>query len=113
MKTIKQDELFESLGDFLKGKGVELKDGSYSQRIRQGCNLLSEAINATQKTVKHAKVEVDKKLEQLRQSIHEATAPKPPPSPPAARPPSAGAKKEKNRRPRKRPSASSKAPPKS
>jgi len=113
MKTIKQDELFQSLGDFLKSKGVELKDGAYTQRIRQGCNLLSDAINATQKTVKHAKVEVDKKLGQLRQSIHEATAPEPPPSSPAAPPPSAGATKEKKRRPRKRPSAYSKVSPKS
>src|SRR6266487_2872507 len=91
MKTIKKDELFESLGDFLKLKGVELKDGAYAKRIRQGCNLLTDAINATQKTVKHAKVEVDKKLDQLRQSIHEATAPKPP-SAAAPKPPPASTK---------------------
>ena len=101
MKTIKKDELFESLGDFLKLKGVELKDGAYAKRIRQGCNLLTDAINGTQKTVKHARVEVDKKLDQLRQTIHEATAPKPPPAA------SAGAsKKEKNRPGRKRSSSS-------
>ena len=35
MKTIKKDELFESLGDFLKLKGVELKDGAYAKRIRK------------------------------------------------------------------------------
>jgi hypothetical protein len=40
--------------------------------------LLADAINATQKTVVRAKTEVDKKLDQVRQSIHEATAPKPP-----------------------------------
>ena len=56
---------------------------SYSQRIRQGCNLLTDAINATQDSVARAKVETDKKLEQLRQSVHEATAPKPPPAQPA------------------------------
>ncbi len=101
MKTIKKDELFESLGDFLKLKGVELKDGAYAKRIRQGCNLLTDAINGTQKTVKHARVEVDKKLDQLRQTIHEATAPKPPPAA------SAGAsKKEKSRPGRKRSSSS-------
>ncbi len=101
MKTIKKDELFESLGDFLKLKGVELKDGAYAKRIRQGCDLLTDAINGTQKTVKHAKVEVDKKLDQLRQTIHEATATKPPPAA------SAGAsKKEKSRPGRKRSSSS-------
>ena len=106
MKTIKQDELFESLGEFLKGKGVELKEGAYAHRIRSGCNLLSEAINATQKTVKHAKVEVDKKLDQLRQSIHEATAPKPPPTASAPPTPPANVKEETAKRRRKRPSAS-------
>ncbi len=107
MKTIKKDELFESLGDFLKLKGVELKDGAYAKRIRQGCDLLTDAINGTQKTVKHAKVEVDKKLDQLRQTIHEVTAPKPHPAASAPKPASAGAsKKEKNRPGRKRSSSS-------
>jgi len=78
MKTIKQDELFQSLSDFLKAKGIELKDGAYPQRIRRACNLLGDAINATQRTAKKAKDEVDKKLDQVRQTIHEATAPKPP-----------------------------------
>ena len=110
MKTIKKDELFESLGDFLKLKGVELKDGDYAKRIRQGCNLLTDAINGTQKTVKHAKVEVDKKLDQLRQTIHEATAPKPPSAASAPKPASAGpSRKEKNRPGRKRSSSSKKS----
>ena len=106
MKTIKPDELFKNLGEFLKGKGVELKDGSYTQRIRQGCNLLSEAINATQKTVKTAKVEVDKKLDQFRQSIHEATARKPPPAASGPKSPPDNAKQETAKPRRKRPSAS-------
>jgi hypothetical protein len=76
MKTIKPDELFGNLSDFLKTKGVELKDGVYSRRINRACNLLTDAINVTQKTVGRARVKVDRKLEQLRQSIHEATAPK-------------------------------------
>src|SRR3990172_6644388 len=79
MQTIKKDELFRSLGDFLKSKGIELNDGSYTTRIQQGCNLLADAINATQKTVKKTKVQVDQALDQLRQTIHESTAPKPPP----------------------------------
>jgi len=112
MKTIKQDELFESLSDFLKVKGVELKDGAYSQRIRRACGLLGDTINATQRTAKKAKVEVDKKLDQLRQSIHEATAPKPPPAA-APRPASANAPKTKTApQSRKRSAASAKRRPK-
>ena len=78
MKKIERDELYENLRGFLKSKGIALDSGTYSQRIHQGCNLLADAINAAQKTVARAKVEADKKLDQLRQSIHQATAPKSP-----------------------------------
>ncbi len=81
MKTIKKDELFSNLGDFLKSKGIELNDGTYTTRIQQGCNLLADAINATQKTVSQTKVKVDTALDKLRQTIHESTAPTPPPPP--------------------------------
>jgi ribosome-associated protein YbcJ (S4-like RNA binding protein) len=110
MKTIKQDELFQSLGDFLKLKGVELKGGAYAHRVRQGCNLLTDLINGTQKTVRQAKVEVDKKLDQLRQSIHEATAPKGAPAASAPGPaPAAAAKSKRSRPARQRSSASKKS----
>ena len=78
MKKIERDELYEHLRGFLKSKGIALDSGAYAQRIQQGCNLLADAINLTQTTVARAKSEADKKLDQLRQSIHEATAPKPP-----------------------------------
>jgi len=103
MKRIDKDELYKSMRGFLASKGVALEDGSLTQRIRQGCNLLTDAINATQDSVSRAKVETDKKLEQLRQSIHEATAPKPPPVRPAPEPaaasgPAPGQEKRKPRR---------------
>ncbi len=75
MKTIKKNELFNNLGAFFKSKGIELSDGSYSARIQQGCNLLSDAINATRNTVSQTKVKVDDALDQLRQTIHDGTAP--------------------------------------
>jgi len=103
MKTIKKDELFRNLSRFLKTKGVELKDGVYAQRINRACDLLTEAITATQKTARHAKVEVDKKLHQVRQSIHEATAPKPPPA--SATKPASASAPTKKARPSRKPSA--------
>ncbi len=90
MKTLEQDELFNNLQGFLKTKGVDLKQGSYSQTIQKGCALLSEAINTGQEGFTRAKGQIDKKLDQLRQIIHEKTAPpKPgsaPPPPPASEP---------------------------
>ena len=91
MKTIKKDELYRNLAGFLQTKGIELKGGSYPQRISRACDMLTDAINETRKTVRTAKVKVDEKLDQLRQSIHQATAPKPPPATSAPNPPSADA----------------------
>ncbi len=76
MKTIQRDELYEHLSGFLKSKGIELKEGSYTKGVQKGCTLLADAINLSQKGLNRAKGEVDKKLEQMRQVIHEKTAPK-------------------------------------
>jgi hypothetical protein len=87
MKRIDKNELYRTLRGFLKSKGITLEDGTYTQRIRHGCGLLTDTINATQSTVTRAKGTVDKKLDQFRQSIHEATAPKPAPAGPAPKSP--------------------------
>jgi hypothetical protein len=86
MKPIQKDELYEHVSGFLKGKGVELKKGSYTNGIQKGCNLLADAINLSQKGISRAKVEVDKKLDLMRQVIHEKTAPKSKPAARAAKP---------------------------
>jgi hypothetical protein len=89
MKTLEKDELYQNLQEFLKNKGVELKEGSYARKIQKSCSLLADAINTSQQGLARAKVEIDKKLGQLRQVIHEKTAPgpaAPPPPKSAARP---------------------------
>src|SRR5438046_1354846 len=78
MNPIDKDEIFQNLSGFLKAKGIELKEGSYAHGIQKGCTLLTEAINLSQKGLKRAKAGVDKKLDQMRQVIHEKTAGKPP-----------------------------------
>ena len=77
MKPIDKHELYENLSGFLKTKGIELKDGSYAQGIQKSCSLLTDAINLGHKGLARAKVEIDEKLEQMRQVIHEKTAPRP------------------------------------
>ena len=86
MKRINQDELYQNLGAFLTKKGIELKEGTYTQRIQKGCRLLTDAINLAQEAVEKAKVKTDKKLEQMRQTIHEKTAPKARPAVPPVGP---------------------------
>ena len=77
MKPIQKEELYDHISQFLKAKGVEMKDGSYPRGIQAGCSLLADAINLSQKGISRAKDEIDKNLERMRQVIHEETAPKP------------------------------------
>ena len=101
MKPIRKDELYEHLAQFLKAKGVEMKDGSYPKAIQKGCSFLADVINLSQKGISQAKAEIDKNLDRMRQVIHEKTAPKPPPKPsasPKAKPQSPKSKKSRSRR---------------
>src|SRR5215468_7317114 len=75
MKPIQKDELYKHLSQFLKSKGVELKEGSYSRGIHAGCSLLADAINLSQAGLQRAKAGLDKGINQVRQTIHEKTAP--------------------------------------
>lgn len=77
MRSLEKDELYQNLSGFLKGKGIELKEGSYAQRIQSGCNLVSGAINFSRKGYECAKEQVGTKLDHVRQVIHEKTAPRP------------------------------------
>jgi len=78
MKSIEKDELYEHFRGFLKTKGIELKEGSYSQTIQKSCSILADAINLSQRGIEKAKTGIDDKLDKMRQVIHEKTAPKPP-----------------------------------
>jgi uncharacterized membrane protein len=83
MKPIEKEELYAHLSDFLKTKGIELKEGSYTSFIHNGCKVLAEAINLSQQGVHRAKSGLDEKLDQMRDIIHKKTAPKRATNPPA------------------------------
>ncbi|MDB6068567.1 MAG: hypothetical protein JWR26_4775 [Pedosphaera sp.] len=115
MKPIGKDEIYEHLTSFLRERGIEFKNGSYTKQIQKGCSLLGDSINLSQEGLERAKTEIDRKLDQMRQVIHERTAPKSrstapaaeaPPSKPAASTPKSTAKKsparakKKSRKPR-------------
>jgi hypothetical protein len=89
MNQINKEEMFGHLKSFLKSKGIEVQEGAYAQRIRQGCELLTDSVNVSQRTLRRAKSAMGKGLNQLRQTIHEQTAPKSPAAesvPPKKRP---------------------------
>ena len=78
MNRIDEKELFQHLSGFLKSKGIEMKEGVYTQGIQKGCELLADTVNLSQQAFERAKEQMDKQLDQMRQIIHERTAPKPP-----------------------------------
>lgn len=78
MKQIEKDELFDNLRSFLRSKGIDLTEGSYSQTVQKSCRILADVINMGQQGIERAKSGINQKLDQVRQCIHEKTAPKPP-----------------------------------
>ena len=86
MKEIKKEEVFGNFREFLKSKGIELQEGLYTQRIRQGCEIVADSVNLSQRALRETKSAVNRGLEHLRQVIHEQTAPKPAGGQAAAKP---------------------------
>src|SRR5215468_8775635 len=78
MKQIEKEELYDHLSEFLKGKGIELKEGPYTKGIHAGCSMLADAINLSQAGLERARTEFQRGMDQMRQVIHEKTAPKKP-----------------------------------
>ena len=76
MNEINKEEMFGNLKNFLKSKGIELQEGSYSEGIRKSCDMLADTVNLSQRGFEHAKNAMGKGLDQLRQTIHERTAPR-------------------------------------
>ena len=81
MNKIDKDELFTQVNRFLKAKGIDLQEGSYTRTIEKGCQLLADTINLSQQAVERAKAEIDKTVEHAREVIHQKTAPGKPPMP--------------------------------
>jgi hypothetical protein len=79
MKSIKKNELYGHLGEFLKARGIEFKEGAYAQGIQKGCSILTDTINLSQQGLEITKTQIEKQLDGMRQAIHEHTAPKPAP----------------------------------
>ncbi|HEX4265185.1 MAG TPA: hypothetical protein VH597_12670 [Verrucomicrobiae bacterium] len=76
MNDINKEEVFSNLKSFLKSKGIEIQDGSYAAGIRKGCEILTDTVNLSQRALVRAKGAMDKGLDQVRQTVHERTAPK-------------------------------------
>ena len=104
MKRIKKDEIFKNVTKFLKGRGVELTEGTYSARLQKGCSALTDMVNLSRDGLERTTTEIDRQLDHLRRAVHEATAPKPAEKPAGAKPGAKTAGKT-NAKPAAKPSA--------
>ena len=68
--------MFGNLKSFLKSKGIDIQEGSYAEGIRKGCEILTDTVNMSQRALDRTKTVVDEGLDQVRQTVHEYTAPK-------------------------------------
>lgn len=75
MKKIHKDEIYQNIGTFLKQRGIELNDGSYTSTIRNCCSFLTDTINLSQQGITKVGEEVTRAMDEMRSRIHEATAP--------------------------------------
>ena len=80
MIKINKDELFRYFNGFLKSRGIELQEGTYAQGVQKGCELLADTDNLSQEAWEQARAEMERRLNEMRQVIHERTAPKPAPA---------------------------------
>lgn len=78
MNKIDNKELFRHVSDFFKSRGVELHPGPYTKGIQKSCEILADTVNLSQAAMERAREQMEKHFEQMRQIIHERTAPKPP-----------------------------------
>src|ERR1700722_12257988 len=76
MNEINKEEMFGTLKSFLKSKGIDVQEGSYAEGIRKGCDILTDTVNLSQRAFDKAKGAVEKGVDQVRQTVHERTAPK-------------------------------------
>jgi len=76
MKKIDDKELFQHLSAFLKGKGVHLLEGAFTQSVQKGCEILADTVNLSQQAMERAREQMEKQIDQMRQVVHERTAPK-------------------------------------
>ena len=77
MKKLRQNDLFNHIDQFLKDKGIEIREAApLGSRLKTGCQLLTETINHAQGTLGKARDHMDDRLDKMRNIIHEKTAPK-------------------------------------
>ena len=77
MKKLRQNDLFKHSDQFLKDKGIEVRESApLGSTLKTGCQILTDTINHAQVTLEKARGQMDGQLDKMRSIIHEKTAPR-------------------------------------
>lgn len=77
MKKLGKDDLYQHIDQFLKEKGIEIRDSApFGNNLKKGCQALTDAINGAQAALEKAHNRMDGGIDKMRDMIHKKTAPR-------------------------------------
>lgn len=77
MKKLGKDDLYRHIDQFLKEKGIELRDAAPLGRgLQKGCQAFTDAINSAQAALEKARNRMDGGIDKMRDIVHKKTAPR-------------------------------------
>lgn len=77
MKKLGKDDLYQHIDQFLKEKGIEIRDAApLGRNLQKGCQVFTDAINGAQAALEKARNRMDGGIDKMRDIVHKKTAPR-------------------------------------
>ncbi len=77
MKKLGKDDLYQHIDQFLKEKGIEIRDAApLGRNLQKGCQVFTDAINNAQAALEKARNRMDSGINKMRDIVHKKTAPR-------------------------------------
>ena len=77
MKKLGKDDLYQHIDQFLKEKGIEIRDAApLGRSLQKGCQAFTDAINSAQAALEKARNRMDGGIDKMRDIVHKKTAPR-------------------------------------
>lgn len=77
MKKLGKDDLYRHIDQFLKEKGIEIRDAApLGRNLQKGCQVFTDAINNAQAALEKARNRMDGGIDKMRDIVHKKTAPR-------------------------------------
>lgn len=103
MKKLGKDDLYRHIDQFLKEKGIELRDAAPLGRgLQKGCQAFTDAINSAQAALEKARNRMDGGIDKMRDIVHKKTAPRKKAKAPKSTPKRKKSRLQQKRQPQRR-----------